>query len=158
MKNLIAIVLITFSCIVNAKWDMSSVYGKDQPLGYIYHTSSVGTQGNSQTQKVLTSLRFVCSAKTNDVILTIVWSGINLNESVFVRTTIDNRLVNESEWAGDEVLIYKNISDVDDIIRQMKMGKTIKFVWVYKSVSYVTAFQLAGLDLGDFNSKCKTQL
>ena len=160
--NILPLLLIAFSCVTAHaadNWKLSSVLANDKPVGYIYHTSSMGTQTNPPS-KSYSGLRLICSLKGGEPAVALYWkNGMNLREDTRVTVTADNRAATPTTWGSDSDLLFRNISESRDLLTLIKTSKTIKFQWmVGPSSQYTTAFNVSGIDLSDFNAKCKTEL
>ncbi len=152
------LIFLSTTCFaVQPNWRMSPVQGKDQLAGYIYHTSAVGRQSDV-TKKIFTSLRLICSLKGGAPIVALYWnSGLYTNEDVIVSITAEGKEVGQpATWTNDNGLLYRNIADSSELMEALGTGKIIKFQWVTNDTTqYMTAFSVSGIDLADFNTKCK---
>lgn len=160
--NILPLLFIAFSCVTaNAaeNWKLTSVLANNKPVGYVYHTSSLGTQTNPPS-KSYSGLRFICSLKGGEPVVALYWnSGMILREDVQVTVTADNRPINPATWGSDGDLLFRNISESHELLALIKTSKIVKFQWTTGLASqYTTAFNVAGIDLSGFNTKCKTEL
>lgn len=137
-KTLITIFGIIFSLIavsqVSPGWKISVIENKDKtPIGYIYHTYAIGTQYIPAEQKVPTGLRLVCSTTYGDApVIAIYWKDYgpsSAKNNQPMKIVIDEKEIAESVWSTDINLIYKPLSESNDITTAMKAGKTIEFIW-----------------------------
>ena len=160
MQLILTILLIFLSttCVAGqSNWKMSPIQGKDQLAGYIYHTSAVGRQSDV-TKKIFTSLRLICSLKGGAPIVALYWNaGMYASEDVIVSITADGKEVGQpTHWVNDNGLLYRNISELPELMEVLGTGKIIKFQWISNdTIQYMTAFSVSGIDLADFNTKCK---
>jgi hypothetical protein len=163
MKKLLAAILISGTVIVanSATWVLSEVKDSNmQPVGYIYHTSAIGTRAGTKPEKVITGLRFICSLKGGTPIIGLfIDNGIHIENSISIVSSIDDSQDKSLSWVVDGNLLYRYVYDSPVLISSIKTGKIIKFRWYANDVTkFTTAFSIAGSDFTEFNSKCKAQI
>lgn len=172
MKNLLVTLAAVFAMssvmAEDTSWKITEVPGKDKAIvGYIYHVGAVGTQVGAKTEKVVTSLRFVCSTKIstqrdNDPLIVLYWNtmtGVS-TQHVLSRTSADP-LDRIFQWEQDGPLLIRSVNESKDIIQKMRLSKNISFTWLGNdAVRRTTIFDLRTFDshLGEFNALCKTEL
>lgn len=150
-------------------WNISEVSGKNaEILGYIYHTSTVGTQIGAKTKKVISGLRLVCSTKgysamaTSEPIVAIFWQGMFGNTPTAVSAEVDKKPIRlvPTLWDHDGQILYRNFSDSAELIQALKTGRNVTFSWEGNdSVKRKTVFSLRDFNsqLSEFNALCNTK-
>lgn len=103
MRKLFGLLALSVSMSAFAQasaWNISEVAGKDKSVvGYIYHSSAVGTQVGAKTEKVVSGLRLVCSTKgymamkESEPIIAVFWNGMFGNTPETVLVEIDGKPV-----------------------------------------------------------------
>ena len=175
MKNLLAI-LFSLCVSVSAfaedtNWQITEVPNKDNVIvGYIYHSGAVGTQvdTNKKSQKVVTSLRLVCSLKAstqrdNDSLFVLYWDtmeGVS-GQYIVSKTSGEPTDHNMFRWEQDGPLLIRSMNESRDIIQKMKLSKNMSFMWHSKDGTLrTTMFDLRtfGSHLTEFGTLCKIDL
>lgn len=153
-----------------AAWNIAEVTGKDNSVvGYIYHTSAVGTQVGAKTEKVVSGLRLVCSTKgfmamkEADPIIAIFWNGMFGNIPEAVMTEVDGKAIRlvPSPWEHDGQILYRKTSESRELIQALKTGRTVTFQWTSQDATKrKTTFSLQGFNsqFSEFTASCKTQI
>jgi hypothetical protein len=166
MKTLIAALLLvlmsTTSYAQNSEWTLSEVTnaGKD-PVGYIYHTYSRGTETVAGTDsKVAAGLRFVCSTKTTqEPVIAVFWNGVLMSgPRQELEITVDKTIFLRPTWVHEGSLIYSPVSNHPDLISALKHSRSVKLAWETGSTKYIVMFELRNFNLKEFNASCKTGL
>lgn len=149
-------------------WKLSAVPGYDKnTVGYIYHTSAVGTaQSGTRIEKFVTGLRLVCAETlvspngNNQPIIALFWDRMIGSMPQTVEVKVDGS-IQEIRWDQDGPLLLRSISESRTLIQSMKTGNKISFQWTGPdSVRRTTLFDLRNFrsDLAEFNKVCKTQI
>lgn len=143
-------------------WNLSEVRGKELTVvGYIYHSSAVGTQIGTKATKAITGLRLVCSTKSNEAAIAIYWNGMFGNTQQTVDVKIDGRKISQTiPWQQDGPILFKDLFIEKELIQGLKTGRNINFEWVQGSVKRVTTISLQDFNqnFGDFKNSCNIQL
>jgi hypothetical protein len=150
-------------------WKITEVTGNKErtPVGYIYHTGAVGTQVGSKTEKVVTSLRFVCSTKVsnqrdNDPLIILFWNTMTGNTGQYITSkTSVSPIDHMFRWEQEDSIMMRSVNESKDFIQELKTSKSVKFSWHSKDGTLrTTIFDLRGFNshLGEFNALCKTEL
>ena len=158
VRNLFGIILIFISFKAYSlplSWNLSEVeIGSKNIIGYIYHSSTVGTQIGTKKEKVITGLRFVCSTINNtsesdsNSIIAVYWDGMFGNNKHIINVKVDGKpVLVSSTWNQDGPLLYRNISESTELIESLTKGKTVSIDWTVDSIKKATVFSLK-----DFNS------
>jgi hypothetical protein len=149
-------------------WKLSAVPGYDKvTVGYIYHTSAVGTaQSGTKIEKFVTGLRLVCaesptpSSGNSQPVIAIFWDRMIGNMAQNVEVSVDGSN-QEIRWDQDGTLLLRSVSESKALIQSMKTGNKISFRWTgTDSIKRTTMFDLRTFrsDLSEFNKVCKTQI
>ncbi len=171
MRKLIGILALIAATNVAAQastWNISEIKGKDNSVvGYIYHSSAVGTQIRDKTEKVVSGLRLVCSTKSlpaigsPESIVAVYWNGMFGNTNQKIDVKVDGRSINlATHWDQDNQIVFRKISESAEMIQAMKAGRSITFSWTgTDSVKRNTTFSLRDFNqkFSEFNNSCKTQ-
>jgi len=161
--NILLALVIALSCTTTFaadNWKLTAVLGNDKPVGYVYHTSSMGTQTNP-VNKSYSGLRLICSLKGGEPVVALYWNnGMNIREEILVTVIADNKAtVHPTLWGSEGDLLFRNVAESKELLALIKTSKVVKFQWMAGAASqYTTAFNVAGINLSDFNAKCKTEL
>lgn len=163
MKKLLVAILIFLTPIIanSATWVLSEVKDNNMlPVGYIYHTSAIGTRTGAKHEKVITSLRFICSLKGGQPIIGLfIDNGIHAENNVSIISSVDDSQDKSLSWVVDGNLLYRYAYDSPVLISSIKLGEIIKFRWYANDVTkFTTAFSIADADFTEFNSKCSSQI
>lgn len=160
---------LTLSAIAQTSdWKLTAVPGYDKgTVGYIYHTSAVGTaQSGTRIEKFVTGLRLVCAESlispngNNQPVIALFWDRMIGSMPQTVEVKVDNSS-QEIRWDQDGPLLLKPISESKTLIQSMKTGNKISFQWTGPdSIRRTTMFDLRTFrsDLSEFNKVCKTQI
>lgn len=156
MKSLLPILaLLVSTSTFAAPWTLVPIAGKDATVGYIYHTDATGTRTDGKPVKEFTSLRFICSLKGGDPVISVFWNGAS-NYGSQMMVHVQSAKQNESlMWDTDNNLVYRTVQESGSIIQILKNNKLVKFQWAVGNTQYITSFNSDGLDLTDFDAKCK---
>lgn len=171
MRKLIGILALVAASNVAAQataWNISEIKGKDNSVvGYIYHSSAVGTQIKDKTEKVVSGLRLVCSTKSavamgsSESIIAIYWNGMFGNTNQKIDVKVDGKAVNlTTSWDQDNQIVFRKISESTEMIQAMKTGRNITFSWTgTDSAKRITTVSLHNFNqkFSEFNNSCKTQ-
>ena len=122
MRKLFGIISILAATGAQAQalgWNLTEVPAKDKSVaGYIYHSSAVGTQIGTKTEKVVTGLRLVCSTKEyvamreSDPVVAIYWNGMFGNGTQAVNVKVDGRPIQmATPWEQDGPVLFRRIAD-----------------------------------------------
>ena len=154
MKYLLLLAICFASGMAQASgWIMTTIHNKNTPVGIIYYINAIGTHGAS---KSLTSLRLICSLTNNEQIIGVYWDKLQGREDIVVSTYVDNKLIGiPIVWDNDISLLFKPTTEVNNIMEALSSGRLIKFQWNTDSTQFTTAFNLTGVDLANFNAKCR---
>jgi hypothetical protein len=166
VRKLFGIVSILVAGSVQAQalgWNVSEVLGKDKtPVGYIYHSSAVGTQVGTKTEKVITGLRLVCSIKSSEgPAIALYWNGMFGNTPQSVDVKVDGRKIAQSTpWDQDGPLLFRKIADSQELMQGLKTGRAVSFEWTQSGVKRTTVISLKDFNsgFGEFKTSCKTQI
>lgn len=155
----------------SSDWKLTTVPGADRvTVGYIYHTSAVGTQVGAKTEKVVTGLRLVCTApgftanKNSEPIIAVYWNTMTGSTPQFLDIKVDGRQVGtgqETKWDQDGPLLLRTIDSSRTLLQSIKTGNRISFQWTgTDAVRRTTIFDLRDFrsNLSEFNTICKTQI
>lgn len=165
--GILALVAATNVSAQVAAWNISEIKGKDNSVvGYIYHTSAVGTQVRNKPEKIVSGLRLVCSTKTwtsneSDSIIAVYWNGMFGNTNQKVDVKVDGRTIAlPSNWDQDNQIVFRKISESAELVQALKTGRNVTFSWDgTDSTKRVTTFSLRDFNqkFSEFNNSCKTQ-
>ena len=172
MKNLLALLFSTCLSIAayaeNIGWEIKPEPGEDGTIvGYIYHSGAVGTQVGIKTEKVVTSLRFVCSTKTsaqrdNDPLVVLFWDSMTGVTSQYIVSKASAKPLDHMfRWEQDGPILIRSVNESKDLIQEMRLSKSISFSWHSKDGTLrTTIFDLRTFNshLAEFNALCKIQL
>ena len=154
----------------NTGWQITEVPNKDNNIvGYIYHVGSIGTQTTKigKTEKVATSLRFVCSTKIstqrdNDPIIVLFWDTMDGSIGQYIVSQVSGKSLDHMyRWEQEGPVMMRSVNESKDLIMELKTGKNIKFYWHDKvGTLRTTIFDLQTFKshLAEFNTLCKTNL
>jgi hypothetical protein len=166
--GILALVAASNAVAQTAAWNISEIKGKDNSVvGYIYHSSAVGTQVKDKTEKVVSGLRLVCSTKgwtamgDADPIIAIYWNGMFGNTNQKIDVKVDGRPVTlTTHWDQDNQIVFRKISESAELIHAMKTGRNVTFSWTGTDTARrTTTISLRDFNqkFGEFNNSCKTQ-
>lgn len=173
MRKLFGLLALSVSMSAFAQasaWNISEVAGKDKSVvGYIYHSSAVGTQVGAKTEKVVSGLRLVCSTKgymamkESEPIIAVFWNGMFGNTPETVLVEIDGKPVRlaPSPWDHDNQILFRKISESKELLQGLKTGRSVTFSWTsHDAVKRKTTFSLRDFNsqFSEFNASCKTQI
>jgi hypothetical protein len=155
----------------SSDWKLTAVPGPDRgTVGYIYHTSAVGTQIGAKAEKIVTGLRLVCTAtgftanKNSEPVIALYWNTMTGSTPQFLGIKVDSRQVGvgqETRWVQDGPLLLRTIEESSTLLQSMKTGNKISFEWTgTDAVRRSTIFDLRDFrsNLNEFNTVCKTQI
>ena len=150
------------------EWTLSEISAKEKTVaGYIYHSSAVGTQTGTKTEKSVTGLRLVCSTREyvamreSDPIIAIYWNGMFGNGSHTVTVKVDGRAVQMvTSWEQDGPVLFRKIADSKELMQGLLTGRSVRLEWESASVKRVTVISLKGFNTGfnEFKTSCRTQI
>jgi hypothetical protein len=174
MKNVFACLILFFVSLSamsqTTEWKIKEVKDRDNStVGYIYHTSAVGTLIGTRIEKYATGLRLVCSTKNSpnfvaDPLIAIYWNTMNGIYMRDVEVSVDNKIPDtklSGQWEADGALLLRTIPDSKNLMQALKTSHTIRLSWVGEdSFKRITVFDLKSFNLraAEFSSLCKTEL
>ena len=174
MKNiLLGIIIACFSATVLAKdgdWHITEVKSTDNVIvGYIYHSSSVGTQSGTETKKMVSSLRLVCTGKPpaqgkNDPLIVIFWNTMVGDKTQNIEIIFDkkiNKYGTKYIWKQEGPLLIRSIIESKELIQSLKNNKTLYITWTdSRGIRRTTMFDLINFNFrfAEFNKLCNTDL
>ncbi len=167
--SIISALAITAGAAEIPSWKITEVTGNNKiAIGYIYHTSAIGTQVGAKTEKFVTGLRFVCSTKAAampaDPLITIYWNTMIGNMPQYTEIHLDKKLFEGDpaiRWEQDGPLLYRSMYVSQPLIKSMKTSNSISFSWLgTDAVRRSTMFDLKTFNahLGEFSALCKIEL
>lgn len=162
----ILIALITTSAYsTTAEWNISEVTRYDNKVvGYIYHSSAVGTRIGTTTERSVTGLRLVCSAKEyiDSPIVVLFWNGMFGNKPKSVEVKVDGKSINaDYTWQQENQILYRQVGESTTLIEGLKEGRSITFRWADEdNRKMATTFDLSTFDKNyeKFKSMCSGRL
>lgn len=171
MRKLFGIISILAATGAQAQalaWNLSEVPAKDKSVaGYIYHSSAVGTQVGTKTEKAVTGLRLVCSTKEyvamreSDPIIAIYWNGMFGNGTQMVGVKVDGKTIQMSTpWEQDGPVLFRRIADSKELMQGLRTGRSVSFEWESDSTKRTTIISLKDFNTGfsEFKTSCKAQI
>ena len=159
MKKLLLLLILAISTVAHAadNWKLSDVVG----AGYIYYTAATATIDGTVRNKVYSRLEFICSTKGGgeSIVAIFLDKGIDAKENLIVSTFIDNKMLDTpAVWTNTADMVYRPVSEVPELVKAVKVGKTAKFLWHgNNNTIYITAFNISGFDFANFTTKCGLQ-
>jgi len=171
MKRFFLCIILTFMYVGTyaSTWNVVEVKNteKTATVGYIYHTSAIGTKFGLNKEKVATDFRFVCSAKeflagpSTAPIMAIFWDG-GPHGTTFqqVEVKIDGKEIQMTQppWIQEGTLLYRKLSDSKSFIQSLRTGKLVSFSWVgTDNIRRTTMFDLQDftLNFNSFSANCE---
>jgi hypothetical protein len=170
MKNIflgLAIMCIGLPALAeNADWNITEVLAKDKTVsGYIYHTGAVGTQIGVKAERMITSLRLVCTAKSSSpASVAIFWDTMKGNSPQYLEMRTEKTEFTAKQfiqWEQDGPLLIRSAPESKMLVQMLKTNKLIGFTWLdTNSIRRTTMFDLKGFNahLTEFNALCKTDI
>lgn len=170
MKHFLSLIIIllthTASNAQSNNWKLVNVRNNDNVVvGHIYHTEAIGHQVGAFPEKAPTGLRLVCSSYGNDEpLLILYWAGMYGNIPEKVSIQVDNRQIGVGQtylWKHDGTALYRTVAESGEILRAMKVGRSIKLSWTGSNrIQRTTMFDLGTFNqnIRDFNTACNTNI
>lgn len=168
-KILVAVASMMAFSVYAAPWTLSAIPDlKKETVGYIYHTSAVGTQvTKSVSKKVVAGLRMICTApnlvRPGDAyapLIAIFWDGLNEINPTSITLQVDRSTsvnMQDTNWLPYNQLLVRNMSNSELLVNSMKSGKTLHASWTgANATTYKVIFDLNGFDdqLDSFKNSC----
>ena len=135
-------------------------------VGYMYETYATGTQSGivgSTAKKNTTALRLICSVTVDKPLVAIYWNTMTGDTPQYVTIRADKKTPGQSfHWEQDGPLLIRTVTESIDIIKTLKISKTVRFSWSNpaNNTLYTTIFDLRDFNahLAEFNTYCNTKL
>ena len=144
-------------------WGLSVVDNQNPDYsvaGYIYHYKAVGKErlGN-KSKSVISGVRLVCSNVLGDSpIIAVFWQGLAGNSVQQVDIRINSKKIKSvGPWFRDGPVIYRKLSETEDLIQKMSKAEIMELRWLDNSVERITTVELKNFEpgFGDFKKNCR---
>lgn len=148
------------------KWELTEITSKDKSVvGYIYHTSTIGTQTGPKTEKVISGLRLVCSLKSQGTPLVVIfWDKMLGIGPQILRIKIDSKEFVESskyQWMQDGNILVREINESQSLFLALKNARSFSINWTSNdNITRTSIFDVSAMSsqISNFATVCNASI